>query len=108
MQKYFFPLFHNYTDLENRTAISNFGPATGFKSQCPTRHAIYPYIFYPLTAHLKNSLSVAIFQDLFICILTSKNVPTLLLRQNLVEKPVHWRDSVAHLLQDTITSFIFE
>lgn len=32
-------------------------------------------------------------------------MPTLLLRQNSVEKPVHWRDPVAHLLQDTITQF---
>lgn len=53
--EFFFFLFHNYTDLENRTAIFNFGPATGFKSQYPTRHAIYPYIFYPVIAHLKKS-----------------------------------------------------
>lgn len=61
MQKSFLSLFHNYTDLENRTAIFKFGPATGFKRQYPTRHAIYSYIFYPVTAHLKNSLPVAIF-----------------------------------------------
>lgn len=69
MQKSFFSLLHNYTDLENRTAIFNSGPAIDFKSQYPIRHAIYPYIFYPVIAHIKNSVQL-LFSKTYLYVFT--------------------------------------
>lgn len=65
MQKSF-SLLQNYIDLENSTAIFNFGPATGFKSQIPSKtYSLDVSILPSYTSH-KNFLIRSYFLRLYL------------------------------------------